>query len=86
MTANPKASAASSVVQHPTVVRFDRYRVSCPTCGVVTEGLDVLPVRGPRVTHPLAHLVYELCKVATHKAVGILLDLHRETVKTSTGR
>ena len=67
--------------QHPTVVRFDRYRVSCPACGIVTEALDFLPVRGPRVTRPLAHLVYELCKIATHKAVGLLLGLHRGTVK-----
>jgi transposase len=67
--------------QHPTVIRFNRYRVSCPTCKIVTEGLDFLPVRGPRVTKPLAHLVYELCKIATHKAVGLLFDLHRETIK-----
>ena len=67
--------------QHPTVIRFNRYRVSCPTCGIVTEALDFLPVRGPRVTRPLAHLVYELCKITTHKAVGLLLGLHRGTVK-----
>ena len=66
--------------QHPTVIRFDRYRVSCPTCGIVTEALDFLPVRGPRVTQPLAQLVYELCKVTTHKAVGLLLGLHRGTI------
>ena len=67
--------------QHPTVIRFPRYRVFCPTCGVVTEEVEFLPVRGPRVTRPLAHLVCELCKITTHKAVGLLLGLHRGTVK-----
>ena len=67
--------------QHPTVIRFPRYRVSCPTCGVVTEEVEFLPVRGPRVTRPLAHLAYELSKITTHKAVGLLLGLHRGTVK-----
>jgi Transposase and inactivated derivatives len=67
--------------QHPTVIRFPHYRVSCPTCKVVTEEVEFLPVRGPRVTRPLAHLVYELCKITTHKAVSLLLGLHRGTVK-----
>ena len=58
--------------QHPTVIRFRRYRVFCTTCGVVTEEVECLPVRGPRVTRSLAHLVYELCKITTHKAVGLL--------------
>lgn len=68
--------------EHPTVIRFPHYRVLCPLCGVVTEELDFLPVRGPRVTRPLAHLAYELCKITTHKAVGLLLGLHRGTVKS----
>ena len=67
--------------QHPTVIRFPHYRVVCQTYKVVTEGLDFLPVRGPRATRPLAHLVYELCKMTTHKAVSLLLGLHRGTVK-----
>ena len=25
--------------------------------------------------------MHELCKIATHKAVGLLFDLHRETIK-----
>ena len=40
-----------------------------------------MDVRGPHVTKSLGHLVYELCKVMTHKAVGILLGLHRGTVR-----
>ena len=43
--------------------------------------MDFLPVQGPRVTRPLAHLVYKLCKITTHKAGGLLLGLHRKTVK-----
>ena len=58
--------------QHPTVIRFPHSRVVCPTCKVVTEEVEFLPVRGPRVTRPLAHFVYELCKMTTHKAVGLL--------------
>ena len=64
-----------------TVVRFKRYRVSCPDCGIRTEALDFVDLRGPRVTKPLLGLVYELCKVMTHKAVGILMGLHRGTVR-----
>ena len=67
--------------QHPTVIRFPHYRVVCPTCKVVTERSDFLPVRGPRVTRPLAHLVCELYKITTQKVVGLLLGLHRGTVK-----
>ena len=67
--------------QHPTVIRFPHYRVSCPTCKVVTEEVEFLPVQGPRVTRPLAHLVYDLYKMTTHKAVSLLLGLHRKTVK-----
>lgn len=67
--------------QSLTVVRFKRYRVQCLDCGVRTEALDFVDVRGPHVTRPLVHLVYELCKVMTHKAVGILLGLHRGTVR-----
>ena len=65
------------------MIRFNRYRVSCPTCKIVTEGLDFLPVRGPRVTKLLAHLVYGLCKIATHEVVGLLFGLRRESVKNS---
>jgi transposase len=67
--------------QHPTVLRFDRYRVDCPDCGVQTEALDFAAVRGPRVTRPMAALIHELCKVTTVKAVGALFGLHRHTVK-----
>ena len=64
-----------------TVVRFRRYRVSCLDCGIRTEALDFVDLRGPRVTKPLPGLAYELCKVMTHKAVGILQGLHRGTVR-----
>ena len=57
------------------------HRVVCPTCKVVTEEVKFLPVRGPRVTRPLAHFVYELSKITTHKAVSLPLGLHRGTVK-----
>jgi len=67
--------------QHPTVLRFDRYRVDCPECGVQTEALDFADVRGPRVTRPMASLIHELCKVTTVKAVAALFGLHRHTVK-----
>lgn len=67
--------------QHLTVLRFERYRVDCPTCGVRTEALDFVGIRGPRVTHALAQLVSELCKVMTNKTVGLLQTLHKHTVK-----
>lgn len=67
--------------QHITLLRFRRYRVNCPRCGVRTEALDFVEVRGPRVTKPLAHLVFELCKVMTVKAVSIFQVLGRHTVK-----
>jgi transposase len=34
-----------------------------------------------RVTRPMAAVVFELCKVMTHKAVGLFMNVHRETVK-----
>jgi len=67
--------------QYQTILHFDRYRVKCPNCGVKTEALPFADVRGPRVTHRLACLIYELCKVTTVKAVAALFRLHRHTVK-----
>jgi transposase len=67
--------------QHHTVVRFPRYRVDCPSCGIRTEALAFIGLRGPRVTRPLAVLVHELCKVMTVKAVATLQGLHPGTVK-----
>lgn len=67
--------------QHLTFLRFERYRVDCPRCGVRTEALDFVEIRGPRVTRHLARLVSELCKVTTNKAVGVLEALHKHTVK-----
>jgi len=67
--------------QHQTVLRFQRYRVDCPDCGVRTEALEFADVRGPRVTRALSALIYELCKVTTVKAVAVLFGLHRHTVK-----
>jgi transposase len=66
---------------HHTVLRFQRYRVTCPECGVQTEAVEFADIRGPRVSRRLARLVHELCKVTTVKAVGTLLGLHRHTVK-----
>ena len=82
MTAIPRTCDIFCGGNHPTVIRFDRYRVSCPTCKAVTEAVDSLPMRGPRVPRPLAHLVCELYKVTTHKAVGLLLGLHGERSTT----
>jgi transposase len=66
---------------HLTVVRFQRYRVACPACGIRTEALPFVEIRGPHVTTALAALVAELCKVMTNEAVGLLHSLHRGTVK-----
>ena len=70
-----------SLWQHQTILRFQRYRVACPTCGVRTEAPDFVDIRGPRVTRALGALIHELCKVTTVKAVALLFDLHRHTVK-----
>ena len=67
--------------QHLSFLRFERYRVNCPKCGIRTEALDFITIRGPQVTRHLSTLVSELCKVMTNKAVGILQALHRHTVK-----
>lgn len=67
--------------QHLSFLRFERYRVNCPKCGIRTEALDFVTIRGPQVTRHLSTLVSELCKVMTNKAVGILQALHRHTVK-----
>jgi len=67
--------------EHHTVVRFPRYRVNCPACGIRTEALAFTGLRGPRVTRPLAALVAELCKVMTVKAAAILQGLHPGTVR-----
>jgi transposase len=67
--------------QHQCILRFQRYRVDCPDCGVRTEALEFADVRGPRVTLALTSLIYELCKVTTVKAVAALYGLRRDTVK-----
>lgn len=73
-------------VQHLTVwgyltfLRFEQYRVLCPTCGLVVEYLPFVD-KYSRVTKLLAYLVAELCKVMTNKAVATFQFLHRETVK-----
>jgi transposase len=67
--------------QHQTILRFPRYRVDCPDCGVVVEALEFVPVRGPMVTLALASLIHEMCKVTTVKAVAGLFGLRRDTVK-----
>ena len=67
--------------QHLSFLRFERYRVDCPTCGIRTEALDFVGIRGPQVTRSLETLITELCKVMTNKSVGILQALHRHTIK-----
>jgi transposase len=67
--------------EHVTILRVQKHRVVCPTCGVKAERL---PWAAPyaRVTTTLAALVGELCKVLTNSAVAVLLWLHPGTVKT----
>jgi transposase len=67
--------------EHVTILRVQRYRVRCPTCGLKAERL---PWAAPyaRVTTRLATLVGELCKVLTNAAVAVLLWLHQGTVMT----
>lgn len=66
---------------HHTVLRFPRYRVECPRCGIHTEALEFADIRGPRVTRPLAALISELCKVMTVKAVAAFQALHQQTIR-----
>ena len=67
--------------EYPTFLRVRRFRVRCPDCGLSLEPLPFV-ADGPLVTHGLASLVYELCKVMTVQAAGALMLLHRATVKT----
>lgn len=67
--------------QHVSFLCFERYRVHCPKCGIRTEALDFVTIRGPLVTRHLSALISELCKVMMNKAVGVLQALHRHTVK-----
>jgi transposase len=69
-----------SLWHHITYLRFKRYRVKCPDCGVRVESLDFVD-KYARVTTALSSLVYELCKVMTCKAVALFQCLHRGTVK-----
>jgi transposase len=66
---------------HHTVLRFQRFRVDCPRCGIHTEALEFADIRGPRVTRTLATLISELCKVMTVKAVATLQGLHTQTIR-----
>lgn len=66
---------------HQTIVRYPRFRVKCPRCGICTEALDFADMRGPRVSRPLAMLIAQLCKVMSNKAVAIFYGLHEHTVK-----
>lgn len=66
--------------EHPTYLRFTKYRVKCPRCGLKAERISWLSFYG-RVTQKLARLVYELCKVLTVQATSKFLFLHKDTVK-----
>ena len=66
--------------QHLTFLRFRRYRVDCPDCGITTEALKFMESRA-RVTSYLAKEVYELAKVMTNKAVALFECLNHKTVK-----
>ena len=67
--------------QYLTFLRVKRFRVKCPEHGVTMEPIEFIS-NGARVTHPLASLVHELCKVMTVQAVATFQGLHRNTVKT----
>jgi len=67
--------------QYPTFLGVRRFRVCCPQCGLNLERLPFV-ADGPMVSCSLATLVHELCKVMTVRAAGILMLLHRATVKT----
>lgn len=67
--------------QHLSFLRFRRYRVACPDCGIRGEALRFV-TKYARVTTALASLIYELCKVMTNKAVSVLQAVSRSTVKT----
>ena len=66
--------------EYSTILRLTRYRVHCPACGLTMERMPFIAEEG-RVTVPMAAVVFELCKVMTHKAVGLFMNLHRETIK-----
>jgi transposase len=66
--------------EYSTILRLKRYRVNCPGCGINMERLPFIADEG-RVTRSMAVVVFELCKVMTHKAVGLFMNVHRETVK-----
>jgi len=66
--------------QHLTFLRFKRYRVECPDCGVTTEAINFVESRC-RITTYLAKEVYELCKVMTNKAAALFECLNPKTVK-----
>ena len=66
--------------EHLSYLRLMQYRVNCPRCGLKVEQLPFVG-RYSRVTKPLGCLVYELCKVMTNKAVGMLQGLDEESVK-----
>jgi transposase len=64
-----------------TRIVFEQYRVSCKTCGIVTEALDFV---APRVTYTkrLAASVALSCQeIRSLKAVAQQYQLHWETVK-----
>lgn len=69
-----------SMWEHISYLRFMQYRVVCPSCGLKVEELAFVD-RYSRVTVDLAKLVYELCKVMTNKAAGILQGLDAGTIK-----
>ena len=56
--------------EYITFLRFRKYRVNCPKCGIKTEYLPFI-ADNHRITRSLAITTYELCKVMTVKAVSI---------------
>jgi transposase len=67
--------------EHVTILRVQKHRVRCPTCGLTAERLP-WAARYARVTTRLAALVGARCTVVTNRAVAVLLWLHPGTLKT----
>lgn len=66
--------------QYVTILRFEKVKVRCRSCGIRVESLDFVQRYG-RVTQDLSHQVGELCKVMTVEDVATFERLHWQTVK-----
>lgn len=60
-----------------------KYRkIECPHCNSIkVEELDVISLKGPRVTNRMKKYIYDLCKIMTITDVAEHLDIDWKTVK-----